>query len=330
MRESALIGSGVAVVLLAAAAAVGLRGGLAPVERTAPQTASVARSAPAPDRAARPAAVAPSFDVVKIGPTGSAVIAGRAAPGAKVTVLDGGKALGEVAADERGEWVLIPAQPLTAGNRVLSLEAAGPPGGAPIKSEETVALSIAPPASAGQTGHGALAVVLPGEGAGAARVLQLPQLPGTAPAGTAGLSLDAVEYDGQGRVALSGRAAPGSALRIYLGDQLFAAATADRTGRWAAASQEAVPPGRLELRLDQLASNGTVAGRAVLPLARPDAAALVPGQTYVVARGNNLWQIARRAYGAGPRYVLIYSANTAQIRDPGRIYPGQIIKLPKS
>lgn len=327
MRESALIGSGVAVVLLAAAVAVGLRGGLAPAERTVPPTVSASRTEPAPQRADRPAAVAPSFDVVKIGPTGSAVIAGRAAPGAKVTVLDGGKALGEVAADGRGEWVLIPAQPLAAGNRVLSLEAADPQGGSSVKSEETVALSIAPPASAGRTGVSALAVVLPREGAGAARVLQLP---GAARAGTAALSLDAVEYDGQGRVALSGRAAPGAALRIYLGNQLFAAATADSAGRWAAASAQAAPPGRLELRLDQLAANGAVAARVALPLAQPAAAALVPGQTYVVERGNNLWQIARRAYGAGPRYVIIYSANTAQIRDPGRIYPGQIIKLPKS
>ena len=46
--------------------------------------------------------------------------------------------------------------------------------------------------------------------------------------------------------------------------------------------------------------------------------------------GNSLWQIARRTYGAGTRYLVIYSANLAQIKDPERIYPGQVFKLPKS
>ena len=47
-------------------------------------------------------------------------------------------------------------------------------------------------------------------------------------------------------------------------------------------------------------------------------------------RGNNLWRIAQRAYGAGTRYVVIYSANLDQIRNPDKIYPGQIFKIPKS
>jgi nucleoid-associated protein YgaU len=41
-----------------------------------------------------------------------------------------------------------------------------------------------------------------------------------------------------------------------------------------------------------------------------------------------LWQISRRTYGAGTRYLIIYSANQGQIRDPERIYPGQVFKLP--
>ena len=55
-----------------------------------------------------------------------------------------------------------------------------------------------------------------------------------------------------------------------------------------------------------------------------------PGQIYTVQPGNNLWQISRLAYGAGNRYLIIYSANLGQIRDPARIYPGQVFKVPKS
>jgi hypothetical protein len=50
--------------------------------------------------------------------------------------------------------------------------------------------------------------------------------------------------------------------------------------------------------------------------------------TTTVSRGENLWRISRRVYGEGTRYTVIYDANQAQIRNPNRIYPGQIFVLP--
>ena len=44
--------------------------------------------------------------------------------------------------------------------------------------------------------------------------------------------------------------------------------------------------------------------------------------------GNSLWRIARRSYGAGLRYTVIYEANRAQIGDPDLIYPGQVFVIP--
>ncbi|MFQ5535738.1 MAG: LysM peptidoglycan-binding domain-containing protein [Sphingomonadales bacterium] len=38
--------------------------------------------------------------------------------------------------------------------------------------------------------------------------------------------------------------------------------------------------------------------------------------------------MARRIYGAGMRYTVIYRANQGQIRDPDLIYPGQQFALP--
>jgi nucleoid-associated protein YgaU len=48
----------------------------------------------------------------------------------------------------------------------------------------------------------------------------------------------------------------------------------------------------------------------------------------IIRRGDNLWTIARRVYGAGIKYTTIYQANNSQIRDPNRIYPGQVFDLP--
>jgi hypothetical protein len=60
-------------------------------------------------------AVQPSVDVVRIEPDGAAVIAGRAAPGVELIVLDNGAPIGTVTADAYGEWVLIPASLLPSG-----------------------------------------------------------------------------------------------------------------------------------------------------------------------------------------------------------------------
>ena len=338
MRYGVLIGSATAVVLLVAASAVVFRGDRTHLgeprksdETTAPPSKpalALAKPTEADHVAQPPAPAPPSFDVVKVGPTGTAVIAGRAEPGAKVIVRDGDNAIGEVTADRRGEWVLIPAQPIGPGNRLLSVEASNPGTGATVKSDETVALSISPPTSAGRTGETALAVVLPHQGGGAARVLQLPN--DAAPGKPNSLSMDTAEYDTQGRVALSGHAAPGATVQIYLGNEPLATVTADAAGAWSATSSRAVPPGQLELRLDQLASSGQVAQRVSLPFGQGAAMEPAPGQSYVVQRGNSLWRIAQHAYGAGMRYVIIYSANPDQIRNPDKIYPGQIFKIPKS
>jgi len=50
--------------------------------------------------------------------------------------------------------------------------------------------------------------------------------------------------------------------------------------------------------------------------------------TAKITRGDNLWRISQRTYGRGERYTVIYDANQGQIRDPDRIYPGQIFILP--
>jgi nucleoid-associated protein YgaU len=328
VRYGVVIGSATAVLLLAATSALVLRGGLTPRSEP-PQLPAAAVAQGEPTAPARtPAPSPPSFDVVKISPSGTAVIAGRAEPGAKVVVRDGDKAIGEVTADRRGEWVLIPDQPIGPGNRVLSAEASNGAGGAVLKSEETVALSINPTAPAERAGETALAVILPGDSGRPARVLQRPE--GALPGQPTTLSIDAAEYDKDGRVVLSGRAAPGTTVQIYLGNEPLATVTADAAGAWSAVSPRAVPPQGGELRLDQLAADGRVLQRVALPLTRAAPIEPAPGQSYVVQRGNSLWQIARRVYGAGTRYVIIYSANPDQIRDPNRIYPGQIFKLPKT
>ncbi len=52
-------------------------------------------------------------------------------------------------------------------------------------------------------------------------------------------------------------------------------------------------------------------------------------QTYTVVSGDCLWNIAKRFYGNGSLYTVIYNANQGVIGgNPNLIYPGQVLVIP--
>ncbi|MEY9630621.1 nucleoid-associated protein YgaU [Sinorhizobium fredii] len=51
-------------------------------------------------------------------------------------------------------------------------------------------------------------------------------------------------------------------------------------------------------------------------------------ESVIIRRGDTLWQISRRVYGAGVRYTTIYLANREQIDNPDLIRPGQVFGVP--
>lgn len=52
-------------------------------------------------------------------------------------------------------------------------------------------------------------------------------------------------------------------------------------------------------------------------------------QTYRVVKGDCLWNIAKKFYGNGSKYTVIYNANKSVIGgNPNLIYPGQILTIP--
>ncbi|QEX18201.1 peptidoglycan-binding protein LysM [Hypericibacter terrae] len=310
----------------------------APAGETATETATTETPAPVE--------LKPSFDVVRVKPTGETVIAGRAPPGAEVTISDNGQVLGKVTADERGEWVFLPEKPLAPGNHQLSLSAV-PPGGGPATESDDVVVAVVPQPGttlAGQTGGStgeALAVIVPRNGGSATQVVQLPS---TAPSGTAtpdaqaprmgALSLDTVDYDNHGDIIVGGHAEPGAQVMIYLDNGLLGQALAGADGRWELRPQLPVPPGLHTLRADQLNGESKVTARVETPFerAKPGDLAAADSATgsIVVQPGNSLWRMARRTYGSGWQYSVIYEANKEQIRNPDLIYPGQVFKLPQA
>jgi hypothetical protein len=289
----------------------------------APQTATNGQqTAPVQDNPSviREEVVAPSFDIVRIDPTGMAVIAGRGEPGATLRVLANGDVLISETIDDRGEWAVVIDEPLAPGVTELTLEAELDDGRV-LRSDQTVVVSV--------PDNGQEPLVVLGKPGGPSQVLQ-----GLSEDNGMPFALIAVDYDEQGAIIFSGRAEPRAGVRIFAlrGEErlLLGETRANEEGNWSLTSTQTLAPGVYNLQLDQLDAQGNVTAVLALPFERasPESLAAAGDRTVIVQPGNSLWRIARRIYGSGWQYTVIYEANDDQIRDPDLIYPGQILDVP--
>ena len=301
--------------------------------------------------------VRPAFDVARIEPSGDAVIAGRAAPGASVELLRDGKLHDRVVADKSGQFAMVPPR-LPPGDYNLTLRSRQPDG-RQVTSKDSVVVALQP----NLKDRPVVALMRPDK---PSVVLSKPVAPNSA-GGT--VAVETVETEPSGKLYVSGRSPPGAAVRLYLNESYLASATATADGRFTFTVNGGVGPGGYRVRLDEVDSgSGAIRSRAEVPFRMPEAVAAndsglnhtvgssqssqiaktqdvaavsasdagspaavtVPKvATAVVSRGDSLWRISRAIYGAGERYTIIYDANHNQIRNPDRIYPGQVFVLPE-
>lgn len=299
-----------------------------------PGSAPEARSAPRAAGQQPPGqSIGPSFDIVRVNPRGDSVIAGRAEPNSEIVIRDGDREIGRVRADGRGEWVLVPSEPLPPGNREISAAMVRP--GEPELRSDTVIVLAVPERRTTEPGSapspGALAIQVPRQGEGPSRVLQRPSA-GDSGSGSGirqgDLTLDIIDYGTGPGLTLGGTAPAGADVRVLLDNREIATARADGRGQWSVAPAAPVPPGEYKLRVEQLGRDGRAVARVETPFARTIPVGDLPPGAVVVQPGNSLWRIARRAYGEGVRYTLIYDTNRDLIRDPDLIFPGQVFNIP--
>ena len=203
----------------------------------------------------------PTFDVVRVDPSGRTVMAGRAAPLTNVEIKADDQVIDRVTATATGEWVSTPVEPLQSGDQELSLTARENDG-APVHSRQIVVVSVPEAEVESQP----VAVVVDKDEGGAGRILQAPDK--LESSGDGRLALKLVDYDEEGAIRLSGEAPPGVPVRIYVDNEPAALVIGDSKGYWITTLDQDLPGGDYTLRLDQLDLKGQTIARLETPFTR--------------------------------------------------------------
>ena len=264
----------------------------------APQAAqnTPAKPAPAqPEPAAPVAAQAPAaqarhkvpvFDLLRVEPDGSVVIAGQAEPNADVEVVAGATVLGKTKAGSNGDFAVVLDEALKPGDHQLVLRATGTDNKA-ATSAQTAIVSV-PDTASGQV----LALVEePGQ---ASRLITRPQAapeaapqpesqkggrvltPAAAPsAGSAApeaaknapIAIEAVEIEGDS-VFVAGSAKGGSRVIVHANDILLGSSHVSPAGRFLVQGHQALAVGDYIVRADLLDGANRILATARVPFRR--------------------------------------------------------------
>ncbi len=73
---------------------------------------------------------------------------------------------------------------------------------------------------------------------------------------------------------------------------------------------------------------GNVAGVAKVDDAITTSAPPAEPRFHTVVRGDTLSAIAQATLGAASKYPAIFEANKPMLKDPNKIYPGQVLRIP--
>lgn len=254
--------------------------GVRPPSNSSPNGADASPSGSTPSGQANAGATAKpeaderkgAFDIVRVEPSGDAVVAGRCAAPCTAELTSNGRVIDTAKADASGSFAMTPST-LSPGDHQLGLTVTTPDGKKQT-SEQTVTVSV-PQAPSKEV------VVVLNEPNAPSQVLQRPgQEPAAAapakPNGqmaarsgaaaspadkVAALSLGAIDAD-QGRFFLQGTAPVGSKLRIYLNNALISEATPGLDGRWSLRVERGLTAGAYTARVDHVDAGGKVVKRA--------------------------------------------------------------------
>ncbi|WP_313617261.1 LysM peptidoglycan-binding domain-containing protein [Agrobacterium sp.] len=260
---------------------------------------------PAPAANQQSSADLPTFDVLRVEPDGSAVIAGKAKAGSTLEIINNGQVISKADIGQNGDFAAVLDNPLPPGDHQLVLRSTDKDGTV-LQSDEIATVSVpkdkagnllamvtkpgkasrlltlpestasdAPGAEvATQTSAPAETTGLPGLPAGAGEVAtQPPAIGTTAPSDAttsekAAIQVTAVEFEGD-KIFIAGAAPAGSTIRALVDDKAIGNTTTQPSGSFVVEGTIDLSVGNHTVSTEMLGSDGKVLVRVNVPFARP-------------------------------------------------------------
>ncbi|PKA40510.1 peptidoglycan-binding protein LysM [Rhizobium sullae] len=271
---------------------------LAAISKAEAELSSASQPA-APATDANAGSKLPAFDLLRVEPDGSTVIAGSATPNSKLEVMDGDKVVTTTNVGPTGDFAAVLDNPLPPGDHQLVLKATGQDGKSQT-SEEVATVSVpkdgsgaellamvskpgaasriitAPTAgtpAAQPAAGGDQASAQPGLPAGSPEIANTaPAVPSApqagAPSAPAEVMVNAVEIEGK-KIFVAGTAKPNANVIAYADDALIGKATAGGDGHFVIDGVMELSVGDHKIRVDVVDGSGKVVIRASVNFTRP-------------------------------------------------------------
>lgn len=248
-----------------------------------------------------PEAITPTFDIVRVEPTGEAVMAGLSFPNNLINIVSNGKVIAEAKSNASGEWALVLDQAFKPGGHAISVRTVSTVGELLVASEEQVTISVpnAPtesaivmldspgsPSTIWQSPAKNLRPEVETEDAGIpiledfkepvtepTESLELPdKVVGVADSGNldtipeALVTIETIETEGNGAVYATGASNPSTTIRVYFDEELVGQTTTNAIGRWQLSSRQLLSKDSYTVRVDQVdTASGQVLARRLVP-----------------------------------------------------------------
>ncbi|WP_425087250.1 LysM peptidoglycan-binding domain-containing protein [Stappia sp.] len=142
------------------------QGGTAAIE---PRDESADAPAPVDTAATTTEGSEPTFDLMRVEPDGSTVVAGRSEAGAIVALLSNGKVVGKGIANAAGEFAIVLDTPLDPGAHAVTLETRDDAGTVKSASRQSIAVSVPEDPASGEV------LVMLNEPGAPSQILQKPE-----------------------------------------------------------------------------------------------------------------------------------------------------------
>ena len=252
----------------------------------------------------------PSFDIVRIEPAGTLVIAGRWVPHQNISIVINGKIVATERTDSDGEFVYAPTRVFEPGNYTISLVGVAPA----VKSVENVFVYISP-----RGYKNSVSLLMTSEGS---TMLQAPTM-----LADGDLVVSKIDYLDTGRIVVTGDALPRLRVSLSLDNKYIGfARVSDHKHFGLGADVGELETGK-EYVLTVRLHDGD--GRTVAQVGHRFTMPEMTGDDdtyYTVRRGDCLWIIARNFLRRGVLFSIIAERNN--IENPDLIYPKQLLQIP--